>query len=125
MCRWEAILIWKGKKAKHNTISNIAGDVSGEYKLTPDGRYRVRAYRRNDYDLLQGDIVETAVGFVFTKDYNRTRDLFKPSKEQQENKKIDTSNRNNYPENEVASLYIIHFYINPVGVYGLEVFAGR
>ena len=81
----------EGEKAKENTVSNIAGDVSGEYKLIPEGTYRLRFYRRNDYDILQGEVIETAFGLVFTKDYDRTRDLFKRSKDEKEGKKVNNT----------------------------------
>ncbi|MCY7409653.1 MAG: translocation/assembly module TamB domain-containing protein [Chitinophagales bacterium] len=70
----------EGEKAKQNSVSNIAGDVSAEYKLSPDGTYRLRFYHRSEYDILQGEIIEDGLGLVFTKDYNRTRDLFKHPK---------------------------------------------
>jgi len=76
----------EGEKAKQNTLSNIAGDVSGEYKITPEGTYRLRFYRRNDYDILQGEIIETAFGLVFTRDYDLTRELFKRDIEKKDKK---------------------------------------
>ncbi|MEO6167716.1 MAG: translocation/assembly module TamB domain-containing protein, partial [Chitinophagales bacterium] len=72
----------EGEKVKENNISSITGDISGEYKITPEGVYRLRFYRRNDYDILQGEIIESALGFVFTKDYDRERELFHRSKEE-------------------------------------------
>jgi hypothetical protein len=79
----------EGEKAKQNTLSNIAGDVSGEYKITPEGTYRLRFYRRNDYDILQGEIIETAFGLVFTRDYDLTRELFKRDIEKKDKKSGD------------------------------------
>ncbi|HYV92026.1 MAG TPA: translocation/assembly module TamB domain-containing protein [Chitinophagales bacterium] len=73
----------EGQKAKENTVSNIAGDVSAEYKLSRDGMYRLRFYHHNDYDILQGQIIEDGLGLVFTKDYNRMRDLFRRQKSNQ------------------------------------------
>lgn len=75
----------EGEKAKQNTLSSIAGDVSGEYKLIPEGTYRLRFYRRSDYDILQ-EIIETAFGLVFTRDYDLTRELFKRDVEKKDKK---------------------------------------
>jgi hypothetical protein len=61
--------------------SNIAGNLSANYKLSKDGRYMLRAYRRNEYIVLQGQVVETGVGFTLTMDYNRFSQLFKKSKQ--------------------------------------------
>ncbi len=89
----------EGEKAKENTLSNIAGDVSGEYKLIPEGTYRLRFYRRSDYDILQGEIIETAFGLVFTRDYDLTRELFKRDKKK-EDKKTASDNSTVKPPTE-------------------------
>lgn len=81
----------EGEKVKENNISNITGDLSGEYKLTPEGTYQLHFYRRNDYDMLQGEIIESALGFVFTKDYDRERELFKRTEEEKLKKKKSDS----------------------------------
>jgi hypothetical protein len=57
--------------------SNIAGDVSIAYKLSKDGRYSLRAYRRDEFIVIQGQIIETGVGFTLTVDYNRFKEIFR------------------------------------------------
>jgi hypothetical protein len=57
--------------------SNIAGNVSVNYKLSKDGRYTLRAYRKDEFVVIQGQIVETGVGFSLTVDYNRFREIFR------------------------------------------------
>ncbi len=67
----------EGAAAKQNSVSNIAGDVAAEYKVTPGGALRLRFYRRSNYDLLQGQIIETAFGFLFTRDFDHLREIFR------------------------------------------------
>ena len=68
--------------------SGIAGNVSIEYALTKDGRYRLRAYRKNENEeIIQGQIVETGVTFSLVMDYNQFRELFQKAKEEQELKR--------------------------------------
>jgi hypothetical protein len=62
----------QGQKA-----TNIAGDVSVNYKLSKDGRYTLRAYRRDEFIVIQGQIIETGLGFTLTVDYNRFREIFR------------------------------------------------
>nr|WP_183566158.1 translocation/assembly module TamB [Mucilaginibacter sp. SP1R1]MBB6151844.1 hypothetical protein [Mucilaginibacter sp. SP1R1] len=62
----------QGQKA-----TNIAGDVSVNYKLSKDGRYALRAYRRDEFIVIQGQIIETGLGFTLTVDYNRFREIFR------------------------------------------------
>ena len=66
----------EGPKDSDRKSTNIAGDVSVEYQLSKDGRYLVRAYRKNEFIVLQGQVVETGLGFVFTVDYEKFKDIF-------------------------------------------------
>jgi hypothetical protein len=68
----------EGSQQANQNANNIAGDVSIDYQLTKDGRYKVRAYRVNKYQVaLQGEVVETGVAFVITMDYNKFSELFR------------------------------------------------
>ncbi|AQG80558.1 translocation/assembly module TamB domain-containing protein [Spirosoma montaniterrae] len=60
--------------------NQVFDNVTVNYNVTPDGRYVLRAYRRNDYQaVLDGFIIETGVGFVITIDYNTLADMFRRS----------------------------------------------
>ncbi|SCY08435.1 translocation/assembly module TamB domain-containing protein [Flavobacterium caeni] len=75
----------EGQEQANEQMTNIAGDVSADYQLTKDGRYRVRMYRKNEYQVaLQGQVVETGVGFIITMDYNKFRELFQKSDRERE-----------------------------------------
>lgn len=68
----------EGSERENETSNNIAGDVSLEYMLSKDGRYMLRAYRKNEYQVaLQGQIIETGVGFIITIEYNEFKEIFK------------------------------------------------
>ena len=61
--------------------SNIAGNVSIDYQLSKDGRYLLRAYRKNDYQgVLEGYIIETGIGFIISVDYNKFREIIQSQK---------------------------------------------
>ncbi|TAF71686.1 MAG: translocation/assembly module TamB, partial [Flavobacterium sp.] len=71
----------EGNQQANESASNIAGDVSIDYQITKDGRYKVRGYRVNKYQVaLQGEVVETGVSFIITMDYNKFKELFQRSK---------------------------------------------
>lgn len=77
----------EGSTASNQDASNIAGDVELDYQLTKDGRYRLRAYRINKYEgVVEGQIVETGLTFVFTLDYDHFRELFNKSKKNKKKK---------------------------------------
>ena len=73
-----------------SAASNLAGDVSLEYTLMADGRLRLRAFRQNGYEDIDGNIVRTGAALVFQRDYNNLQDLFeKVSKaDKQRNREI-------------------------------------
>jgi len=57
--------------------SDIAGDFSVEYMLTPDGRFILRGYRERQYqDIYDGELVETGLSLIFRQTYNTFRELF-------------------------------------------------
>jgi hypothetical protein len=65
--------------------ADIAGNISVGYKLTEDGRYLIRVYRKDEFIVLEGEVVETGVGFTLTYDYNKFKELFaKKSKKDKE-----------------------------------------
>jgi hypothetical protein len=74
--------------AKQRT-NNLAGNVSIEYKLSKDGRYALRAYRKNEYEgVLEGYIIETGVGFVLSVDYNKFRQIFLSQAQRKEKRNL-------------------------------------
>lgn len=78
----------EGDARKNENMTNIAGDVTLDYSLSKDGRYMLRAYRKNEYQVaLQGQIVETGVGFIITLDYDKFREIFQKAKKEKASKK--------------------------------------
>jgi hypothetical protein len=68
----------EGEKARQNSASNITGDVNVEYKLTKDGRYRLKGFRHNQYEgVIEGQLVETGAGIIYVRDFNKWKGLFK------------------------------------------------
>ncbi len=69
----------EGEKARQNSSSNITSDVNLEYKLTEDGRLRMKAFRHNQYEgAIEGQLVETGAGIVYVRDFDRWKEFFKP-----------------------------------------------
>ncbi len=77
-----------GDARQNEQMTNIAGDVTLDYMISRDGRYMLRAYRKNEYQIaLQGQIVETGLGFVITLDYDKFKEIFEKSKRNRSIKK--------------------------------------
>ncbi|WP_423147736.1 translocation/assembly module TamB domain-containing protein [Rubrolithibacter danxiaensis] len=78
----------EGPQQPNRNTSNIAGNVEIEYQLSKDGRYLLRAYQKNEYQVaLQGQVIETGVGFVITMDYNKFKQIFAKAKTEEEKKR--------------------------------------
>lgn len=78
----------EGEARQNEQMTNIAGNISADYQLSKDGRYTLRAYRKNDYQVaLQGQIIETGVGFVITLSYNEFKEIFQRAKKNREARK--------------------------------------
>ncbi len=61
-------------QASKEMMTNIAV----EYKITPNGAYRFKAYRKNDFeDIIVGRITRTGVGVLFQHDFSRFHNIFK------------------------------------------------
>jgi translocation and assembly module TamB len=67
----------EGEKAKQNSASDITSDVTVEYKLTEDARYRLKGFRHNQYEgAIEGQLVETGVGVLYVRDFNSWKEFF-------------------------------------------------
>ncbi|MCE3258581.1 MAG: hypothetical protein K0S12_222, partial [Bacteroidetes bacterium] len=77
----------EGEKAKQNSATDITGDVIVEYKITKDGRYRLKGFRHNQYEgALEGQIIETGAGLLYVRDFEKWRQLLLPEKKDSTNK---------------------------------------
>lgn len=57
--------------------SEVFDNVTINYKLTNDGRYLFKAFRKNQFQsVLEGFIVETGVGFTITMEYGKFKEIF-------------------------------------------------
>jgi len=75
----------EGQNQPGQKTTDIAGNVSVNYMLTKDGRYMIRVYRRDQYIVVEGQVVETGAGFTITYEFNKFKELFaKKSKQDKE-----------------------------------------
>ena len=56
----------------------IFDNIEANWQVTKDGRYRVKAFRKNLTQMvIEGSVVETGVGFIFAIDYDTWKELMK------------------------------------------------
>lgn len=62
--------------------NDIIGDVSVEYRLSSDGAYRLRGFRRNQQEgLAEGPLVVTGMSLVLNREFNGFEELLRKKKE--------------------------------------------
>ncbi len=64
-----------------NDNTQFIPDVNTTYKLSKDGKFMLRAYRKSQYEaLLDGYFIETGASFNFTIDYDKFQEMLKQNK---------------------------------------------
>lgn len=67
----------EGETTTQRDAADYIGDLALEYKITSDGRFRITGFRTSNYDMIDGELIETGAGLIYIKDYNTLRELFK------------------------------------------------
>jgi len=76
----------EGPKNSNQKASNVIGNITINYALSKDGRYMLRFYRVNEYEgVVDGYIIESALSFIISVDYNRFAELLRKKK----NRKVE------------------------------------
>ena len=71
----------------------VIGNISLEYLLTEDGRFRLEAFRRRSYEnVIDGQLIVSGLSLIFTQEFNKFSELWhqiinEEKKKQQENQK--------------------------------------
>ncbi len=56
----------------------LLGNVSVEYLLTENGRYRLRGFRKNQFEsFIDGQLIITGMSLIFNKEFNKFSELWK------------------------------------------------
>jgi hypothetical protein len=72
----------------------VAGDFKIEYAITPDGRIRIKAFQRTDYDVIQQrNIGETGVGVFYSEEFDSIQDLINKNRERKRRRKAENGLR--------------------------------
>jgi translocation and assembly module TamB len=55
----------------------VIGSVSLEYLLSEDGRYRLKGFRKNEFEsVIDGQLIVTGIAFMYNKEFNKFRELW-------------------------------------------------
>ncbi|TPN84486.1 translocation/assembly module TamB domain-containing protein [Aquimarina algicola] len=81
----------------------VIGNVSLQYLIDENGKYRLVAFRKNEFEsVIDGQLIVTGIGFIFNKEFNKFRELWSDTAKEIESqtkkpmikKKKTTKNKN-------------------------------
>src|SRR5699024_11284744 len=62
-----------GSRPTSDEPAPLIGNVSLEYLLTPNGRYSLRAFRKNTFDnIIDGQLVVNGIALILTQSFNES-----------------------------------------------------
>jgi len=67
----------QGGPAPSEGQTPVIGNISLEYLLTESGQWRLKGFRKNQYDnVIDGQLIVSGIGLIFTKEFNEFKNLF-------------------------------------------------
>ncbi len=68
----------EGSSQQMDRGNALLGNVSIEYLLTENGRYRLRGFRRNSFEsFIDGQLIVTGMSVIFNREFNHFRELWR------------------------------------------------
>ncbi len=68
----------EGERAQAAELADIAADISIDFMITEDGRYRVRGFRKTELGTVgEGEIISTGLSLLYVRDYARLANLYR------------------------------------------------
>ena len=78
-------------EGERDRASNIAGDFEIQYSITPDGRVKIKAFRRGEYDIFQErNRNKTGVGVSYQKQFDSIQDFFQKIRKRREERRTES-----------------------------------
>ncbi|MFC0519985.1 translocation/assembly module TamB domain-containing protein [Mesonia maritima] len=79
----------------------VIGNVSIEYLLTENGRWRIRGFRKSEYEnVIDGQVFVSGIALIFTREFNKFKELWDGSVKEETEKNQESEEK---PEEENTS----------------------
>ncbi|MDT0647602.1 translocation/assembly module TamB domain-containing protein [Zunongwangia sp. F260] len=98
----------EGANSDPRDTNPLIGNVSLQYLLTEDGQFRLKGFRKNQYEnVIDGQVIVSGLAFIFTQEFNKFSDLWDALLMQQEEAKAkeeeEVGVKNSQAEDDVDS----------------------
>ncbi|WP_419213699.1 translocation/assembly module TamB domain-containing protein [Maribacter sp. X9] len=78
----------EGSAPAGETAAPVIGNVTIEYLLSDEGTYRLKGFRRQEYqNVIDGQLIVTGIAFIFDREFNKFSQLFSPVKKEETKEK--------------------------------------
>lgn len=86
-----------------NQQTPVIGNVTLEYKITEDGRYRLKGFRKNEFEnIIDGQTIVSGIALIFTQEFNEFNEMwqaiFKAQSQTNQNDKNKQDKKKNTDE---------------------------
>lgn len=87
----------QGESNTNSETAPIIGNVALEYILTKDGRYRLKGFRKNEFEnVIDGQTIVSGIALIFTQEFNQFSELWDAIfHKQKETKEVKETKNNN------------------------------
>lgn len=80
----------QGSSSSSNRNAPVIGNVALEYLITRDGRYRLRGYRKNQFEsVVDGELIVTGISLIFSKEFNKFKELWERKIKEELDKELE------------------------------------
>ncbi|MEX2593238.1 MAG: translocation/assembly module TamB domain-containing protein [Anditalea sp.] len=91
----------EGSSPESERGNPVFGNVSVEYLLTENGRYRLRGFRKNQFEsIIEGQLIITGLSVIFNREFNKFWELWKGIDPENEEDNGPNSEKSSKPGNE-------------------------
>jgi len=67
----------EGSSQDSEQSNSILANISLEYMLTEDGQWRIRAFRKNEFQsIIDGQLFVTGIGLIFNREFNEFKEIW-------------------------------------------------
>ncbi len=82
----------------------VIGNVSIEYLLAPSGRWRLRGFRKSEYEnVIDGQVFVSGIALIFNREFNQFKELFKKELDKEKTSTPAPEEENKQKSNKVKA----------------------
>jgi hypothetical protein len=83
-------------QSQEQEANALLANISFEYLLTEDGRWRIRVFRKNQFEsIIDGQLFVTGIGLILNREFNEFSELWRPPVKEEEEEALTKKEKRN------------------------------